>query len=358
MSSEDQDNKQYEASQKKLDDARAKGEVAKSTDLTTAAAYAGAFVAFSVFGGSAVDRVGTIFQTMIDRAPELSEVLFDGGPSPVLGGIFGNVALATFGVFTLPAVFALVALIGQRAIVFAPTKLKMKLNRISILAGAKNKFGRQGLFEFAKSSTKLLIYSTVLALVIMAQRDRIVGSLRFEPRLIAVELGRFLLLLLSLVVVVAFAIGIMDFLWQRADHLRKHRMSRKEMTDEQKQSEGDPTLKQQRRQRGIELAMNTMLADVPDASVVIVNPTHYAVALKWDRSAVGAPICVAKGVDEMARKIREVAAENSIPLHSDPPAARALYAGVDIGDQIRPDDYAAVAAAIRFAETIRAKAKS
>jgi len=171
-----------------------------------------------------------------------------------------------------------------------------------------------------------------------------------------IELGRMLVALMGIVLLVALALGSIDFLWQRAEHTRKHRMSRKEMMDELKQSEGDPTVKQQRRQRGQEIATNKMLLDVPTADVVIVNPTHYAVALKWDRSQATAPVCVAKGVDEIAARIRVLAAENAVPVHSDPPTARALHAKVALGQEISQDHYRAVAAAIRFAENIRSKA--
>ena len=134
-------------------------------------------------------------------------------------------------------------------------------------------------------------------------------------------------------------------------------MSRKEMMDENKNSEGDPAMKQQRRQKGVAIAMNQMMGDVPDADVIIVNPTHYAVALKWDRLNGTAPECVAKGVDLVAAQIREVAQENAVPIHSDPPTARALYATVEIGDQIPKDHYKTVAAAIRFADKIRKVAR-
>lgn len=117
-------------------------------------------------------------------------------------------------------------------------------------------------------------------------------------------------------------------------------------------------MKQQRRQKGVEIAMNQMLAAVPDADVIVVNPTHYAVALKWDRSVGGAPECIAKGVDEIAARIRERAQENAIPIHSDPPTARALFSSVEIGEQIPRDHYEAVAAAIRFADRIKKMARS
>ena len=162
---------------------------------------------------------------------------------------------------------------------------------------------------------------------------------------------------LGIVLALSLAIGGLDYGWQRLSHTRRNRMSRQEVLDEHKSTEGDPHMKQQRRQRGMEIAMNQMLADVPKADVVIVNPTHYAVALAWDRAAGGAPVCVAKGVDEIAARIREAAARAGVPLHSDPPTARTLHASVEIGARIHPDHYRAVAAAIRFADTLRKKAK-
>jgi flagellar biosynthesis protein FlhB len=220
----------------------------------------------------------------------------------------------------------------------------------------QNKFGRHGLFEFAKSSTKLVIYSVIMGYFLIGQIERILGSIYLPPLLIIAELGWMIVVLLGIVLLVSIVLGGVDYLWQFAEHMRKNRMSRKEMMDELKQSEGDPFIKQQRRQRGQELATNKMLLDVPAADVIIVNPTHFAVALKWDRSAAMAPHCVAKGVDETAARIRALAHEHAVPVHSDPPTARALYAEVEIGQEISQAHYRAVAAAIRFAEGMRKKA--
>ena len=196
-----------------------------------------------------------------------------------------------------------------------------------------------------------------MAVFLVSQLDRIIGSIQLPPALVVAELGQMLVSMTMIVLVVAAIIGTIDYLWQPAEHIRKNRMSHKDMMDELKQSEGDPVMKQQRRQKGQELAMNKMLADVPTADVILVNPTHYAVALKWDRTAASAPVCVAKGVDEIAAKIRELAHEHAIPVHSDPPTARALHASVNIGQEIAPDHYQAVAAAIRFAEAMRKRAR-
>jgi flagellar biosynthetic protein FlhB len=163
---------------------------------------------------------------------------------------------------------------------------------------------------------------------------------------------------LGLVLLIAVVIGGVDLLWQRAQFVHRNRMSHQDLIDEFKQSEGDPHMKAQRRQRGEEIAANRMLLDVPRSDVIVVNPQHYAVALRWDRAAGTAPVCVAKGVDVLAARIRERAAEAGIPIHRDPPTARALFATVDIGQEIRPEHYRAVAAAIRFAEAMRKKAKA
>ena len=134
-------------------------------------------------------------------------------------------------------------------------------------------------------------------------------------------------------------------------------MSHKEVADETKEAEGDPHLKQHRRARAQMAASNQMMAEVPTADVILVNPTHYAVALRWDRKPGTAPLCVAKGVDEIAFRIREIAQEAGVPIHSDPPSTRALFETTEIGSEIAEEHYAPVAAAIRFADEIRQKAK-
>ena len=162
---------------------------------------------------------------------------------------------------------------------------------------------------------------------------------------------------LLIVFCVSLVFGAVDYLWQVLRHRARNRMSRQEMVEEHKEAEGDPHFKQHRRQRGQEIALNRMLRDVETADVVVVNPMHYAVALKWNRARRQAPVCVAKGVDEAAAAIRARAAEHGVPIHRDPPTARAIYAAVRLGEPVRPDHYRAVAAAIRFAEAMRRRAK-
>ena len=351
------DDKQYEASQHKLDEARKKGDFAKSTDLNTAAAYAGILIAGLTIGTTTLMNIGADLAGLIGRSDTLSATIFAARGAPMMGGLMRDLGLSIAPWFVIPALFVVLTLIAQRGIVFAPSKLEPKASRISPISQARNKFGRSGLFEFAKSASKLILYSTVLFIFLAGRLPEIMGVMALSPGQVTVTLLRLCISLMSIVLVIATALGMIDYTWQHAEHLRKNRMSRKELTDESKNSEGDPAMKQKRRQKGIAIAMNQMLADVPDADVIIVNPTHYAVALKWDRVGGEAPECVAKGVDLVAARIRELAQENAVPIHSDPPTARALHATVDVGQQIPRDHYKAVAAAIRFADRIRKVAR-
>lgn len=354
--SEDDDDKSHEPSQKRLEDARARGEIPKSTDLSTAAAYAG-FVLVGLFSGTALlQQFGQAGMVLLDQPDRLAPLLFGRAPAPV-AGIAAGFAKAALPLFVAPMLAVLLALMAQRAIHFAPEKLAMKWSRISPLATAKQKFGREGLFEFGKSLAKLLIVALILAVQLSNNAADILASLAVQP---TQSVGLMLKLLLHFMVLVLITItvfGGVDYMWQWMQHRRRNMMSRKDLTDEMKDSEGDPHVKQQRRQRAQDIATNRMLQDVAQADVVVVNPTHYAVALKWSRKGRAAPICVAKGVDEVAARIRAKAAEAGVPLQSDPPTARAIYASVEIGQQIRPEHYRAVAAAIRFAESMRKRRK-
>ncbi len=358
MSGQDEDTeKSFDATPQKLLEARKKGEIAKSTDLMTAAAYAGLLAALLLAGANGVKQMGSAFMVMIDQSSDLAPLFFDGAVSAPMGQLMYQVGVGMLPIFGYPAVAVLLAIFAQRALVFAPSKLEPKLSRISIISNAKNKFGRNGLFEFFKSFAKLCIYSVCVAFFIRARLPEMISVLQTEPHLVLSLLTEMCLAFLFVVVLVSGTIGAIDALWQHFEHLRKNKMSRKEIMDETKNAEGDPHQKQERRQRAMAIAQNQMMADVPTADVIIVNPTHYAVALKWSRNPGEAPVCVAKGVDEIAKAIREIAMTAGVPIHSDPPTARSLHATTKIGDQIPSEQFRAVAAAIRFAEAMRQKAK-
>jgi flagellar biosynthetic protein FlhB len=349
--------KSFDPTPKRLEDARKKGEIPKSQDLTTAASYLGFILAAIWAAPIGMTNTFQALAGLISQSDHLSVVAMSGGAHIFLVELSAPVLFGLFPYFALPALLVILTLLAQRAIKFAPQKIAPKLSKISPISGAKNKFGPRGLFEFAKSAVKLGLVSALLTWFAIGKLDEILVALMANPSQIILKLSSLVTEFVIIVFVMSLIIGGIDYLWQVSEHFRKNRMTRQEVTDEAKQSEGDPHNKQMRRQRAYDIAMNQMLSDVPTADVVIVNPTHYAVALKWDRNSKQAPICVAKGVDEMAAKIREIALNSKIVIHSDPPTARALFAGVEVGAVIRPEQYRAVAAAIRFAEEMRTKAR-
>lgn len=354
---QDDAEKQFEPTPQKLKQARKKGDVARSTDLSVAAGYAGLALAFGMFGAASVMQLGTLFSVLLEQSDWMSAQMLQGsGASPALG-VLAAVGRAVAPWFALPAVAVLLSVIAQRGLVFAPSKLRPKLSRISPVENARNKFGRRGLVEFLKSFAKLVIFSACLGLFLRARYPEIQLTLHSDAGFAAQTLGRLAVQLLMVTVFVSLAIGLLDLIWQMLEHRQRNRMTRKELQDEVKESEGDPHIRQQRRQRGQDIAASQMAAQVREADVVVVNPVHFAVALKWSRMPGTAPACVAKGVDDAALRIRAVADEAGIPVHHDPPTARALHASVEIGDEVPEALYRAVAAAIRFADRVQQKAK-
>ena len=357
MSEEDIDDKEHEPTQKRLDDARARGEVIQSPDLTGAAAYAGLIMTGTAAGAAILTGFGTASAGLLAAADSVAADLIQGYSAPVTGAVVR--ATMPFGLFFLgPALCAVLALTAQRALLVAPERIEPKWSRLNPVAAVRHKFGRAGLFEFGKSLIKLILTAVLLGVFLASRLDEIVMAQRLPPALATGALLQLILQFLALVMAVSLAVGAVDYLWQRQQMIRRNRMSRQELMDEFRQSDGDPQMRQNRRQRAMEIAANRMMADVPRADVVIVNPTHYAVALKWDRSRKAAPVCLAKGVDQIALRIRETAQLAGVPIQSDPPTARAIFAAVEIGQEIRPDQYKAVAAAIRFAERMRQRARA
>jgi flagellar biosynthetic protein FlhB len=352
-----EESKIHDPTPRRLDELRRKGEIPRSADLAAAVGYAGILLAFVATGAAMADRLGALGAALIARPERLAPLMLGGHGAAPQGGLLAATGAALAPLWVAPAALVVVALLAQRALLFTPEKLAPKLSRISLVQNAKNKFGLSGLVEFLKSFVKLLVYSAALGLYLAGTLDQLVLSATLDPRQVALLIGRLGVEFLAIVVGIMLVIGALDLAWQHVEHRRKNRMSHKELRDELKNSEGDPHLKERRRQKGMSLAQNAMLADVGQASVVVTNPTHYAVALKWNPTSDGAPVCVAKGVDEIALRIREAAEEANVPVRHDPPTARALHATVEIGDEIGPELYAQVAAAIRFAEDMRARAR-
>lgn len=349
---EDNGDKPFDASEQKLRRAREKGDIPRSAELNVAAMYLGAWLAFAVGAGMAVKA----WLSMATRA-----LGSEGWGPDAMGAVARSLGLyagwAVLALAAVPTLVIAVALIASRALVFAPQKLAFDINRINPIRTAAQKFGKSGLVNFAISLGKVTLVGLGGWLLFRHLLDHLAASPMAADRWIT-DLGMLLGQVLALALAVSVLFAGLDMGWQWFDHRRKNRMSRKEIEDEFKDSEGDPHFKAVRRQRAVDIATGQMLADVARADVVIVNPTHYAVALEWKRGSGRAPVCLAKGTDAVAARIRDRARDHQVPIFADPPTARAIHATVEIGQQIRRDQFAAVAAAIRFAEKMREKARA
>ena len=351
MSGESGQEKSFDATETKLREERRKGNVAQSQEIPTLALYIGLGLVLFAVAGPVAKACLTLFSGFLAHPEDMGSQIIDGvkGSNPLPGTLW---VIAP--VFGLLVVFVLLALVAQQSLVVAPDRIKPKLSKISPLSNAKKKYGKDGMAEFLKRAVKLCIV-TGFAVLYMT---RLVGSVaqqigRPEGLLFAM-LRDETLVLLGWMIAATVAIALVDAPFAWWSHRNKLKMTFEEIKEENKTQEGDPQMKAERRARARAIAQGTMMRDVATADVVIVNPTHYAVALKWDRASGGAPVCVAKGVDHVAAAIRARATEAGVMIHSDPPTARAVHAAVEIGDQIRPEHYAAVAAALHLAQTLKA----
>lgn len=350
--------KTFDPTPQRRAEARRKGDIPRSTDVTAAATYLAFLAVCATAGGAALVGAGSVLELFIAQPDRLMGLILGPGGPGLLGSIVGEILTALAPIFLVPIGAVLVSLVAQQAITFSGDKIEPKLSRLSILANARRKFGMAGIVEFLKSLVKLVAVAAALFFYLARDLDPMIGASTAEATVLGAMLMDSLVVLLTITTVIACAVAGVDLVWQRFDHTRRLRMSFQELREENKQSEGDPHVKAQRRGRAEAIATNRMLLDVPKADVVVVNPTHVAVALKWSRTKGSAPACVAKGEGELALKIREIAATAGVPLHEDPPTARALLATVEVGREIRPEHYRAVAAAIRFSDKMRAAARA
>jgi flagellar biosynthetic protein FlhB len=270
-----------------------------------------------------------------------------------LAGQLEYVVVAAIGVPML--LLALAALAGnmmQHRLVWSGESLKPKLNKISLGAGAKRIFGKQAAANFLKGLFKVVALGAVMTAILWPERHRLESMVRFDPAALLGVTTTMTIHLLGTVVAVLAIIAIGDYLFQYRTWYERQKMSLQEIKEEFKQSEGDPHIKGRMRQLRAARMKKRMMAAVPKASVIITNPTHYSVALQYERG-MPAPLCLAKGADNIAFKIREVAREHDIPIIENVALARALYATVEIDEEIPVEHYQAVAQVIGYVMRLR-----
>jgi flagellar biosynthetic protein FlhB len=350
MADEHDSDRTEDPTQKRLDEALERGDVVKSQEVSTWFVIGGGALMLAAFSGSMSGGLTTTFRGLLANSHQI----------PVDGrgliSIAGRIEREVLAAVALPlAVLVLAALAGnmiQHRLVWSADPLKPKFSKISPLAGLKRLFSSQALANFAKGLIKLAVIGSVMVALLWPQRYRLEGLVSTDI-LGTLLLTRSLSLnLLATVVAILFLVAAADYLFQYRQWFERQKMSLREMKEEFKQSEGDPMVKGKIRQLRQARMRKRMMAAVPKASVIITNPTHYAIALKYDRG-MAAPVCLAKGIDAVALKIREVAGEHSIPIVENPPLARALHASVEIDQEIPPEHYKAVAEIIGYVMKLR-----
>lgn len=348
--------KSFDPTPSRIERARREGDVPLSREGNAAAAYLGLYLVIVAAAGSTAMGLVAVLPVFF-HSPEVFFATPPGERSAAFAALGVKIAAAVAVFFAVPAACVAASIQLQQGFAFALTRLKPKLSRLSPIDNAKHKFGPAGLSEFLISAIKLLGIMALFAVFFWSRFVNLPGAALASPAGVVAAVHEMAALFIGVILVFSLAIGAVDIIRVRAQHKKRLMMSLEEIRQESKETDGDPHFKSKRRERSRAIAMNRMLLDVPKANVIIVNPTHYAVALRWDGPKSGAPTCVAKGVDELAAKIREIAAENGVPIRRDAPTARAIYGSVEVGEEIRREHFAAVAAAIHFAEAIRRAAK-
>lgn len=341
----DPDSKTEDPSSKRLEEAAKKGNIAKSQEIGHLFVFMAAALLMWLMGDLLSRRVvgsTLVFFEQPHRIPidpsHLTRLALDLilDLSAVIGPVLG-----VFMAFTLAAS------VMQNPPRFTPEKIKPDIAKLSPIAGLKRIFSVQGLVEFIKNLAKVCIIGAILFVILMPELDRLETLIDLDLAVVLSFCATIVLKLLGSLIAIMAVVSVADYMYQRFNYMKQLRMTRQEVKDEHKETEGDPLIKARLRQLRMQRVRKRMMAAVPEASVVITNPTHYAVALKYESGQSEAPVVVAKGVDVLARRIREIATENKVPIVENPPLARALYK-VELDHPIPIDHYRAVAEVISY----------
>ena len=341
----DDGSKTEDPSQKRLEEALQRGDVVKSQEVSAWFVLAGGTLVLYAFSVSTGADLQTMMRGLVANSYNLQT---DGRALIALAQAIEGRLL---GIMAVPLVILVLAAIAgnvvQHRLVWSAEALTPKFSKVSPLAGAKRLFSKQAVVNFAKGLAKLALVGAIMTALLWPQRRRLDTLVAIDPAVLLGITRSLSLDLLGAVVAVLAVVAAVDYFWQYRQWFERQKMTVRELKEEFKQTEGDPTIKAKIRQIRQTRMRKRMMAKVPKASVVITNPTHYAIALQYDRG-MNAPVCVAKGIDSIALKIREIAAEHSVPVVENPPLARALHATVELDQEIPAEHYKAVAEVIGY----------
>lgn len=350
---EDMGEKTEQPSGRRLSEARERGQIAKSTDLSAAIDLIGATILLALLGGMIVESMGSLLRRVLEDGPG---AIAPGATPHVLKLCMVNGAWALGPALLAIAGVSLMGQVMQTGLLWTTQPLAPKFNKLNPVNGVGKLLNRRNLVKTIVNTLKLAVVGWVAWIYILGAVPELINlpALGVAPGLYAIALlaARMLVWLLTLLLV----IGLCDWLYQRWQHRQDLRMTKQEVKDEHKNMEGDPALRGRRLRMMREIAMQRINHAVPTADVVIANPTHFSVAIKYDADNMRAPRVVAKGVDLMAMRIRQLATMNGVPIVERPPLARALYAGVDEGQEIAPEFYQAVAEVLAYVYRLESRA--
>ncbi|QJQ96572.1 MULTISPECIES: flagellar biosynthesis protein FlhB [Halomonadaceae] len=348
MADESSDQEKTEAATpRRLEKAREEGQVARSRELTTFMLLLGGVAGMWFMGAMLYDQLGLVMeQAFLFERRQAFEVI------PMLAHFYTlgqRTLIAMLPLFLLLTVVAMVAPALLGGWLISAKSLKPQLSKLNFFKGLKRMFGLQAVIELAKAIAKSVLVGTVAVLFLRANRDKFMGLMDMPVQQALASALQLAALACGLIVLTLLLVILIDVPYQLASHAKKMRMSKEEIKREHKESEGDPHLKARIRSQQQAMARNRMMSKVPAADVIVTNPTHYAVALKYDDGKMSAPRVVAKGADAVAARIRELGLEHRVPLLEAPPLARALYHHVDLDREIPFELYTAVAEVLAWA---------
>lgn len=351
--------KSEEPTSKKLDDARKEGQVAKSQEVATAFSLMALFLILRIGYGFMGTNFQNLFSRVYNNIPNVARTYEGYIPVELLRSLLTN---AIFTMFLISAPFFIIAFIiafvsDLVQVGFKPTSkpLQPKLSKLNPISGMKKIFSTRKLFELGKSILKLVIMGAVIYSFFTGRTESL--FLLYDiPLKQAIGLMGSLIIDLGIRLAAAYiVIAAIDLIYQRRKFHKDMMMTKQEVKDEYKNSEGDPAVKGAQKRRMMEASRRRMMQQLPEADVVITNPTHYAVAIKYDADENDAPIVVAKGADYLAQKIKEVARENNVEIVENKPLARMLYTNVEVGELVPPELYKAVAEVLAYVYHLQGK---
>jgi flagellar biosynthetic protein FlhB len=352
---QDQASKTEEATPRKLEDARRKGDVAKSQDVGSWMSLAAGVGVLISFGGVMSQNLAQSLVVFLAAPGEMIGQLDSGAGALIAQRALMAAAPMIAGVMLAAAVAGAAGNVLQTGLLWSPDKLKFDFGKVSPMKGFQRIYGIDGFAQFIKTLIKLVITGWVAWRAMAPHQAEMQNLAALDPGAILNFSRQLLIALFSSALTFLGVTAAVDWIWQRQRFLARMKMSREELKEDFRQTEGDPHVKARLKQLRYARSRRRMMANVPKATVIVTNPTHYAVALRYIAGETGAPECVAKGVDTLALKIREIGGKHDIPIIEDPPLARALYAAVDVDETIPREHYEAVAKLIGFVMNKKAR---